>query len=595
MGSATAGFRRTHIPIVFATLLLAVFTGVTATAASAEAQRVSGVDRIVAFGDVHGDHQALVELLRFVDIIDAENRWSGGTTHLVSLGDLLDRGDDSRQAMDLLMALQAQALEAGGRVHVVLGNHELMNLTGDLRYVAPGEYAAFAANETPAMRAAGLAELTEFAARLPHDEEGTPAVTIDEAKYPPGFFAHREAFSLDGHYGRWLLELPSIVIVNNYAFVHAGFPSWLNDYSLEAINGQVRRDLTRLLAQGTQLRAEGLLPPFGDLLNPPELPEEQNDFRWLTQSPLLGERGPSWYRGTAHCHPLIEEPIVDSARGHFAVDTLVMGHSPTTTRRMQARFDGKAILADTGMASYYRGQPTAFIVEGDSISVAYPREEKREQVIAPPPSDIRLGLGPAELDEFMAQLEDVETPVVHAGFRWQPSFQPGNKRSISARVAAYRLDRLLGIGMVPPTVERKVNGRNGTLMLLPARTITETQRVEQQLFRPSPCDPIADYQLMYALDALTKNDERTGDSMLYDRANWSLTALASDRAFGNSTALPAYLERVSPELPLGLARRLEALDEDTLREALADYLSSRQLRAIDARRQTLLDSWHVGD
>ena len=63
--------------------------------------------------------------------------WAAGRAHVVSLGDLLDRGADSRKVMDLLMRLQGEAAAAGGQLHVVLGNHEAMNLLGDLRYVVP--------------------------------------------------------------------------------------------------------------------------------------------------------------------------------------------------------------------------------------------------------------------------------------------------------------------------------------------------------------------------------------------------------------------------------------------------------------------------
>ena len=75
-----------------------------------------------------------------------------GRTHLVSLGDLLDRGDDSRKVMDLLMRLQVEAAAAGGQVHVVVGNHEAMNVLGDLRYVSRGDYAAYAGDEDAATR-----------------------------------------------------------------------------------------------------------------------------------------------------------------------------------------------------------------------------------------------------------------------------------------------------------------------------------------------------------------------------------------------------------------------------------------------------------
>ena len=91
------------------------------------------VSRVVAIGDIHGAYDEFTGLLRAVGLVDGDLHWQGGNTHLVSLGDLVDRGAGSKQVMDLLMRLQEQAEAAGGRVHVLLGNHELMNLTGDLR------------------------------------------------------------------------------------------------------------------------------------------------------------------------------------------------------------------------------------------------------------------------------------------------------------------------------------------------------------------------------------------------------------------------------------------------------------------------------
>lgn len=94
----------------------------------------------MAVGDVHGDYDRFVGVLRQAGVVDGKERWSGGRTHLVQTGDIPDRGPDSRQVMELLMALSPQALQAGGRVHPLVGNHEVMNVMGDLRYVAPGEY-----------------------------------------------------------------------------------------------------------------------------------------------------------------------------------------------------------------------------------------------------------------------------------------------------------------------------------------------------------------------------------------------------------------------------------------------------------------------
>src|SRR5688572_22136123 len=95
--------------------------------------RFEGVRRIVAFADVHGAYPELVSVLREAGVVDEALRWQAGETHLVSTGDLVDRGADSRKVLDLLMRLEGEASKAGGAVHVLLGNHEVMNLVGDLR------------------------------------------------------------------------------------------------------------------------------------------------------------------------------------------------------------------------------------------------------------------------------------------------------------------------------------------------------------------------------------------------------------------------------------------------------------------------------
>src|ERR1700687_5551053 len=102
------------------------------------------VRRIVAIGDVHGDYQRLMELLRTATLVDAKGAWTGGATHLVLTGDMVDRGDHSAQVLDLLMDLEPKARKAGGRVHALIGNHEAMDLYGDLRYVTREDFAGFA-------------------------------------------------------------------------------------------------------------------------------------------------------------------------------------------------------------------------------------------------------------------------------------------------------------------------------------------------------------------------------------------------------------------------------------------------------------------
>jgi hypothetical protein len=93
-----------------------------APAIGQEPWRFTTDSRVVAFADVHGDYESLVELLRAADVVDADLHWNAGAAHLVSLGDLLDRGRDTRAVFELLLRLGREASASGGRLHVVLGN-----------------------------------------------------------------------------------------------------------------------------------------------------------------------------------------------------------------------------------------------------------------------------------------------------------------------------------------------------------------------------------------------------------------------------------------------------------------------------------------
>src|SRR5262249_12454340 len=99
--------------------------------------------RIVAIGDVHGEDDGFGGILQRTHLIDPAKRWAGGNTTLVQTGDILDRGPGARAVMDLLISLQKDAPRQSGRVIVLLGNHEAMNLYGDLRYVTEKDYAQF--------------------------------------------------------------------------------------------------------------------------------------------------------------------------------------------------------------------------------------------------------------------------------------------------------------------------------------------------------------------------------------------------------------------------------------------------------------------
>src|SRR6185503_9643131 len=98
------------------------------------------VERVVAVGDVHGDLDRFTAILQKAGLIDNARQWTGGKATLVQLGDLIDRGPKSRAVLDFVMTLEKDAPKRGGTVLLNLGNHEVMNMMGDLVYVVPEDY-----------------------------------------------------------------------------------------------------------------------------------------------------------------------------------------------------------------------------------------------------------------------------------------------------------------------------------------------------------------------------------------------------------------------------------------------------------------------
>jgi len=99
--------------------------------------RYDAGSRMIAIGDVHGDLSAALRALRLAGAIDGDAKWSGGDLVVVQTGDLLDRGDDEPELLALFERLESEAAKAGGRFLWLNGNHEVMNVAGDFRYVSP--------------------------------------------------------------------------------------------------------------------------------------------------------------------------------------------------------------------------------------------------------------------------------------------------------------------------------------------------------------------------------------------------------------------------------------------------------------------------
>lgn len=572
----------------------------------------SAPSRIVVVPDVHGAYSELVGLLEATHLVNADLDWSGADATLVSLGDMVDRGGQSRQVLDLLMRLQGRAAAQGGAVHVVLGNHEVMNLTGDLRYVSLADYAAFADEEPRDMRASQYARFLA-GPNAPATEDAAQAAF--ERLYPPGYFGRERAFEPAGRYGAWLLTLPALIVIDDTAFVHGGLPALVAETGAAELNRRIDDDLHRYFALRARLVAAGILAEddsrrdfelareareaMGTSVPTDERERAQvlDEFIAVLAAPELGADGPLWYRGSVYCNPFLEEPVLDATLERLGAMRVVVGHTPADDRRPRELYDGRLIMLDTGMlTSYFAGRPSALVIDGDRTFV---------QALEP---EERIPLARGRLEAYGLTESETLDALVHGTAQITADRGVSDGRQVSIRyrgktiaarfyaqdrtqaaeheLAVYGLDRLLGLEVVPPTVEREVAGRPGAVQLEYPDGVTESQRVAGKVRLGGWCPIGPQAELMRALDALTANKGRTADDVLYRRESSVLKLVGHGQTFGTERRAP--LGNTPLELSPQLRAALASLDANRVRTAIGRWLDARQIDALLDRRDALL-------
>lgn len=573
------------------------------------------VDRVVAISDVHGAYDAMVRTLKNADLIADDLTWCGGTSHLVIVGDLLDRGPNSRDAMDLLMRLGGEALAAGGQVHVLVGNHEVMNLNGDLRYVSISEYAAFADEETAEEREQWFEAHVE---RVGVSAAGRNAMRIEyDKRFPPGYFAHRRAFASDGSYGKWLLARPVIVVINGTAFVHGGLSPQVAELGLEGVNGKMMRDLLGYVRAVEKLTEAGELLPTDNfknrdqvlagfmpgLITTPDTVAAVGAVKKLGESDLHNADGPLWYRGNVACSRLIEEDRLLASLSAIGAERVVIGHTPTPGRRILQRLGGRILEVDTGMLNnYYSGQGNALILQGDTVATV---NENSTEIVSPADHPRRVGARPggslsaADLEHLLRTGDIVATREGEAGRRFvevsdgtrsvQALFAKREARGFYADVSAYRLDRLLELDLVPVAVIREVDGNDGSLQFLPDQWLDEKQRGASGRGSSAQCPLDGQWPAMYVFDTLIYNDGRSVQRMLYSPDIWQLILVGHNRAFSTQKGRPRHLASLPLAIGNAWTNALASLTDELLEEELGDVLDKRRRKALLARRDALID------
>ena len=622
-------------------LLFIIINSPTVLGNQVDDWRWDNIPKIVVVPDIHGAYPAFIQLLQKTNLVDTSLGWIGGDTHLVSLGDLLDRGPESRKTMDLLIRLQQEAQSAGGYVHVVAGNHELMNLIGDLRYVSKEEYEAFTSEETAPMRELAFQKFLS-APPQPFVSEQAARIAFDK-KFPRGYLAHRKAFSVDGFYGRWLLSLPAIVVINEIAFVHAGLPEMVANNSLEFINHNLQTVTTRYMQLWHELVSLDILPD-DDAQDPSNLARsilqnalptkcinsrkkscmqlqkngasliskdnqnKLNEFINLSNNPIIGIDGPLWNRGAVYCRSIYETPILNASMDKLGVKQVVVGHTTTPDSRAHNMHNNTLTLLDTGMlVKHYKGRPAAMVMQDGQQLVHYlnPYEQ-----LAPKSGEYpnAYKLSTAELKNTLQNgtITVLNKPIgakLGVGGVWKVQIQHNNNtiqglfypsdriNQDKKELAAHALDKLLGFDLIPLTVERNIENTNGALQVDFPYSLNEKTRLEKNSSIGGWCPIPRQYELMHTWDILTENTGRTVDNLNY-RTNLGLIYLTEhNSAFGTNKRLPKKLSKQALKINPEIRQSLASLNKENLQEALGENIDKKAIEALLSRRDALLKSF----
>lgn len=191
------------------------------------------IDSISVISDIHGEYNSYINLLKATGIIDNDLNWKFGKGHLVVLGDIFDRGSMVTEVLWHLFALEKQAAAAGGMVHVLLGNHEIMVLSKTLNYL---------------------------------NEKYKKVENISKTRY-------FDLYSRNSVLGNWIRSMPVVITINNIIFVHGGISPEL-----------IERNLT--FTKINQLFCSDIV---GRVLTE----NDENEELMF----LIRNNGPVWYRG----------------------------------------------------------------------------------------------------------------------------------------------------------------------------------------------------------------------------------------------------------------------------------------------------------
>jgi hypothetical protein len=588
------------LPLLLALILLPLF---------APAEEIpynwTGIDRVVAVADLHGDYEQFVYILAHpeVGLIDEDLHWAGGKAHLVQLGDVMDRGRHPRRIFDLIMRLEKEAAAAGGMVHMLLGNHEEMNVTGISLdypgYVLPEQFVSFLPEAFRRAREA------EYIKTLPPDRrrqaeiEGLDIETdqgvydfwrkVIDGKDPEARRAYVLGFN--DAVGEWLLRKNTIIKINGVVYVHGGINEEFSKWPLREINTVMRTELAY----------------FQGIMRDP-----QRTARAFRPKLVYNPEGPLWFRGLAETGRAAQAEV-DRILANLDATAMVIGHnffsykggrSPVVAKENVARFEDKVWIMDTGIAGSYGGVPSALIYEDGQFHLWGETEEVAARSgIKPPPlkpmtrremetflrtaAVVGRGPGPGgRTDAWRLTLESRDV-VLTALFKYVDRRRPEPLAdSYRYDLAAYALSKYLDVDFVPPIVARTIEGVPGAVQVFVANTISEAERKETKAAVPDPDAVEKAMADLLVFQNLAYDDCHNDRDTLIGRDDGKVNRVDFSEAFAPEKDLPARC----PILRCSrlLFRKLQGWDDQTVTGYLGRFLEPEETAALNARRRAVV-------
>jgi hypothetical protein len=255
--------------------------------------------RVVVMGDLHSDIDSTRKAFQLAGGTDENDAWIGGSLTIVQLGDMIGRSDDERQVLDFLFATRGRAQAAGGKVHLLVGNHEVMGGRVDNQAVGANPFS-------------GYEDLTEL--------------KVDDARLQvlPDYAKNRgAALMAGGPYAKRFAELPTVLQLGGTVYVHGGVvPRWA-EYGLDKINAEVSHWL------------------FGNCPEPDSSLGVDNGDRVM------------WTRQFSSSVDASDCAVLEQALAILGAKRMIVAHSVQST--ITAYCENKVWAIDVGMSRFYGG------------------------------------------------------------------------------------------------------------------------------------------------------------------------------------------------------------------------------------------------